>query len=70
MPLFIIFFILLPIFLLLKLFLIHKNKSFHKLGNLVSYGYLYSEYNNKAYFWEIVKVCLKNFMNIVVSFYS
>lgn len=34
------------------------------------WGYLYNEYKKAAYYWEIIKILLKEFMIIVLTYYE
>ena len=36
----------------------------------MSFGYIYFEYKEKNFYWELAKISLKNIMNVCVSFFS
>lgn len=60
--------ILIPLTLLYKLY---QNRN--KLNSLLIrnlYGYLYNEYIDKAYFWELVKLGLKDVIIFFLTFYQ
>ena len=55
LPLFVKLTSLIPT-ILLKLMNKYKTKLHNSFKMLLSYGYLYKEYNKECYYWEIVKI--------------
>jgi hypothetical protein len=57
-----------PFFMLNNLYL-NRNHLDEKHTRL-KWGYLYNEYKKTAYFWEIIKIVVKELIIIFVTYYS
>ncbi|CAD8122482.1 unnamed protein product [Paramecium sonneborni] len=68
LPLILLFGILLPTYFFYKLYI---NKNFLDQTQIrQNWGYLYNEYKQKAYFWEIIKILQKELIIIVLAYYE
>ena len=45
-------------------------KELDRTRTRMRFGYLYNEYRDKHYYWEIAKIIFKNLIIIVLSYYE
>ncbi|CAD8169725.1 unnamed protein product [Paramecium pentaurelia] len=57
-----------PIYMLLGLY--RQRFKLEDENTRKNWGYLYNEYQHKAYFWEIIKIFQKGFMIVFLTFYE
>ncbi|CAD8196346.1 unnamed protein product [Paramecium pentaurelia] len=60
--------LVIPIYMFLSLY--QKRNKLTDSETRKIWGYLYNEYSEKAYFWEIVKILEKGFMIVFLTFYE
>lgn len=60
--------ILIPLYFFYKLFNIKDR--LNQIENRSTWGFLYNEYSKWAYYWEIVKILLKEIIIIILTYYE
>ncbi|CAD8108681.1 unnamed protein product [Paramecium primaurelia] len=68
LPLLILISLIIPLYFLLSLYL--NKQKFNKNKTRQKWGYLYNEYKLEAYYWEIIKILIKQFLIIFLSYYQ
>lgn len=67
-PFFIVIAIIIP--LIFFIFLYSNRNDLDSNDSRMNWGFLYNEYKNSGYFWEIVKLIEKELIIIILSFYE
>jgi len=60
--------VLIPLYFYYKLFKIKD--SLNEMEHRSTWGFLYNEYTKWAYYWEIVKILLKELIIIILTYYE
>lgn len=58
--------IIIPFLMFIKLY--KNRKSLNKIKS--TWGYLFSEFNENSYFWELVRLGMKNFVIIIITLFD
>ncbi|CAD8176760.1 unnamed protein product [Paramecium pentaurelia] len=68
LPILILISIIIPLFFLIALY--SNKSSLNEKKTRQKWGYLYNEYKLQAYYWEIIKIIVKQFLIIFLSYYD